>query len=178
MSEPKISAPFENSYWVASGQLLAGEHPIDLSEDATMVRLTALLDAGIRTFMDLTENRESIPSYSGLLRRVATDRQIEVEIHRIPIPDRSAPSPETLKTILDGIDQSIASKNPVFVHCFAGIGRTGTVVGCYLKRHRLASAENVVAAISELRSLMPCGGEASPHTPEQIELVMSWKEGS
>jgi protein-tyrosine phosphatase len=68
----------------------------------------------------------------------------------------------------------MANKNPVYVHCFAGIGRTGTIVGCYLMRHRFARDQDVIAKISELRSPMPCGKEASPHTPEQIKFVMNW----
>lgn len=38
--------------------------------------------------------------------------------------------------------------------------------------------QDVLAKISELRRLMPDGVEASPHPPEQIQIVKSWKEGS
>jgi len=178
MLQPETAVPFPNAYWVVPGHLLAGEHPIDISEDSTTARLKALLDSGVRTFMDLTEARENIPGYSDLLRNIASHRQIKVTIHRIPIIDRRAPSAETVKNILDVIDHSIASKNPVYVHCFAGIGRTGTMVGCYLKRHGLASAQNIVARIAELRSLMPCGRDDSPHTAEQIETIQDWNEES
>lgn len=177
MPQPTISVPFANTYWVVPGQFLAGEHPVEISDDATMARLAALLDAGVRTLVDLTEEPEIVPSYSGLLRGIATGRQIEIEIRQMPIPDRGVPSAQTLKSILDVIDCSMTQKNPVFVHCFAGIGRTGTIVGCYLRRHGWANARDVIARISELRSLMPCGGETSPQTPEQVEVVMSWKEG-
>lgn len=68
------------------------EHPIDISDEATMKRLTSLLDAGIRTIVDLTEEREKIPSYSSLLHLIATDRQIDVAIHRFSITDRGVPS--------------------------------------------------------------------------------------
>ncbi len=178
MSEPKTNVPFENSYWVVPHQLLAGEHPIDVSDELTLVRLTALLGAGVRTFVDLTEARENIPSYADLLASLATERKIEVDLHRIAIPDRHVPAPETLRLILDSIDRAIANENPVYVHCFAGIGRTGTIVGCYLMRHGRAKAPDVIARISELRCLMPCGSDASPHTPEQIEVVMRWKMGT
>ncbi len=37
---------------------------------------------------------------------------------------------------------------------------------------------DVLAKIFELRRQMSDGVEASPHTPEQIPIVKSWKEGS
>ena len=178
MSQSNICVPFTNSYWVVPNQFLAGEHPVDFDEDITVARLTTLLDAGVRTFVNLTEEWEKRRSYSAPLRAMATDRRIGVEIFQMPIRDRSVPSAETLKSILDVIDSSVANKNPVFVHCFAGVGRTGTVVGCYLRRHGVAGAGDVIEKIAELRSRMPGGRESSPHVPEQIQLVKNWKERS
>jgi len=178
MFHSEINVPFTNTYWVVPGLFLAGEHPVELDESITAERLTALLDAGVRTFVNLTEERERMQSYAHSLRTLAADKGVAVEILRIPIPDRGVPSAETLRSILDVIDGSIANGNPVFVHCFAGVGRTGTIVGCYLKRHGQAQAQDVIAKISELRRLMPGGREASPHTPEQIEAVKNWKQRS
>lgn len=47
-----------------------------------------------------------------------------------------------------------------------------------LKRHGRAMERDVLAKIFELRRQMSDGVEASPHTPEQIPIVKSWKEGS
>jgi len=178
MSPSKISVPFPSTYWVVPDQLLAGEHPVEISEDLTLARLSALLDAGIRTFVNLTEEREKMQSYSHLVRTLVADQHKDIKVLRMPIPDRNIPTVENLRAILNVIDDSVANGNPVFVHCFAGIGRTGTIVGCYLRRHGRATDQNVIAKISELRRQMPGGAEASPHTPEQVELVKSWKEGS
>jgi predicted protein tyrosine phosphatase len=176
MPQPNNSVPFENTYWVVSHQLLAGEHPIDITEDLTVARLKALLNAGVLVFIDLTEARENIPSYAALLQSLAVERKVTVELHRISIPDRHVPTTEILRSILDLIDRSIANRNPVYVHCFAGIGRTGTIVGCYLQRNGLADARNVLAKISELRREMLGGQEASPHTPDQVAVVVNWNE--
>lgn len=178
MIQSQTNVPFPNAYWVLPGQFLAGEHPVEISEDATLARLTALLDAGVRTFVNLTEEREKMPGYSSLLHSLADDRGIDIEVLQMPIPDRRVPPPETLRSILDVIDGSIADGKPVFVHCFAGVGRTGTIVGCHLKRHGRASQQDVIAKISELRIQMPGGREPSPHTPEQIQVVKSWESGS
>ena len=69
--------------------------------------------------------------------------------------------------ILDSIDASLAAGEVVYVHCLAGIGRTGTVIGCYLVRHGL-SGEEALARVEALRG-------AGPETPEQRELVRSWR---
>lgn len=69
-------------------------------------------------------------------------------------------------------------EQPAFVHCFAGIGRTGTVVGCYLQRHGLATSGDVIEKIDELRRMMPSGREPSPHTAEQVRMVENWPAGA
>jgi protein-tyrosine phosphatase len=177
MSETKTPVPQPNTYWVLPHQFLAGEHPGDLDKNVAMAKLDALLDAGVRTFVDLTEEDE-MNSYHKLLRLRADARRIDVTYVRIPIPDREVPSEQTLRCILNLIDGSLAVQNPAFVHCFAGIGRTGTVVGCYLKRHGLATRADVLAKIAELRRWMPIGPETSPHTPEQVQTVENWKAGA
>jgi protein-tyrosine phosphatase len=171
-----ITVPYPNTYWVVPAQFLAGEHPADLDDATTTARLSSLLAAGVRTFVDLTQEHEA-DSYHQLLQAVAADCDTDSTVLRIPIPDRKVPSVSTLRCILDVIDSSLRVKNPVFVHCFAGIGRTGTVVGCYLRRHGLANRQDVITHIAGLRMRMPIASESSPHTSEQVRFVENWNEG-
>jgi|SRR4051812_1645611 protein-tyrosine phosphatase len=171
-----MNVPYASTYWVVHGRFLAGEHPTEMDDEATRMRLTALVNSGIRTFVDLTQAFE-IKSYDNLLRSVADTQRVEINYRRIPIPDRQVPPPASLSSILDEIDSSMRNETPAFVHCFAGIGRTGTVIGCYLRRHRLATKGNVVAHIGRLRSLMPGGREPSPHTLDQVSMVEKWEDG-
>jgi protein-tyrosine phosphatase len=182
--ETILPAPLANTYWVMPRQFLAGEHPGDADEKVMQTRISALINAGIRTFVDLTEESEinedakPIVGYYTALRSLADEGRVEITYVRIPVPDRAVPSVSTLRRILDLVDRSMGDENPVFVHCWAGRGRTGTVVGCYLKRHELASDHDVIAKLAQLRRFMPNGRDSSPHTQEQIRMVKTWKKGA
>jgi len=179
-----VPTPLLGSYWVVPQQLLAGEYPGEVEPELTLRRLRAFLVGGVRTFIDLTdegeinEDAKPIPPYRSLLRQVAEEQSIHVTYANLPIEDRGVPSPWTMRCILDVIDRSISDENPVYVHCWAGRGRTGTVVGCYLKRHGLAQDADVIQKISALRRVVPTAKETSPHTQEQIRMVTSWKRST
>jgi protein-tyrosine phosphatase len=72
-----------------------------------------------------------------------------------------------MTTILDRIDELLAAGEVVYVHCLAGIGRTGPVVGCYLVRRGM-SGPDALDTVERLRG-------APPETPEQRRLVLDWR---
>jgi len=177
MSETTLPAPLANTYWVTPGEFLAGGHPA-LVDDQVEERLVALLAAGVRTFIDLTEQFET-DGYAVVLQCLAAERGVEVAYLQFPICDRSVPSSWVMARILDLIDRALADGRPVYVHCFGGIGRTGTVVGCHLRRRGRVTREDVMARIAELRQDMAgaMAREVSPHAPEQVLMVENWSEG-
>lgn len=183
MDKELPAPPIRDSYWIVPDLFLAGEYPGHTNPEFTKRRLVAFLDAGIRTFVDLTdedeinEDAKVIPNYRGILRETCEAMALEITYANIPIVDRDVPSPWTMRCILDVIDRSITDENPVYVHCWAGRGRTGTVVGCYLKRHGLAADDDVISKLSTLRRNLPNGAEPSPRTPEQIRMTRNWKKG-
>jgi protein-tyrosine phosphatase len=140
-------------------------------------QLRALLDCGIRCFLSLMEEEVRAPflPYEPLLERIAAERGIGVECLRFEIEDHSAPSCEQMREIERAIAGSIAAGRPVYLHCWGGRGRTGTVAGVYLVRRGLATTDGFVDTIAALRSGAP--GE-SPETEEQIEFVRSFFAGS
>jgi NAD-dependent dihydropyrimidine dehydrogenase PreA subunit len=97
----------------------------------------------------------------------------EVEYQRLPIPDFSTPTPEKMAAILDTIDTVLAAGHTIYVHCWGGIGRTGTVVGCYLVRHSLSGTE-ALAEIAHLRRGIPDEARMSPETEAQQRMVLTW----
>lgn len=81
----------------------------------------ALAAAGVTTIVDLRAERDlEIPEVlleDRGLTRVA-----------IPIRDGQAPTPEQVQRFLDAVD---ASPGTVYLHCGAGVGRTGAMAAAY-----------------------------------------------
>ena len=173
--------PFDRSYWVIPGQLLAGFFPGSKDPVQESANMEGLINAGIRHVINLMEESEldhqgkPFRLYQEGLSDTAALKGIEVTCERIPIRDVSVPSRDVMVMILDRIDQALARQRPVYVHCWGGKGRTGTVVGCYLVRQGVAEAEAVLKTIQEMRRNDPKAHEPSPETREQCQFVLRWK---
>lgn len=166
--------PLLNSYWVSPGRLLAGEYPGSMSRPDAMARIEKLLRAGVTSFIDLTEEGE-LPEYDNLLPEITEQR---IHYRRLPILDHGLPdSRDHMSEILDAIAAELAGGRCVYLHCRAGIGRTGMTVGCHLIRGGLAND----AALDLLQALwQQCGRSRGwptvPETSEQVEFVRQWRE--
>jgi protein-tyrosine phosphatase len=171
-----LRIPFARSYWVDPGRLLAGAYPGDLSPPVAEEKLRALLDCGIRTLINLTErfevdrhDRVLVP-YEETVDRLAGELGVDARCVRHPVRDLQAPSPERMAAIQAEIDGSLAGGRPVYVHCWGGRGRTGTVVGVWLVRRGLAGPYDFADVIARLRA-GDLGGGPSPETREQLDFV-------
>ena len=174
-----MRGPIPNAYQLLEGRLIAGEYPGDRDDAPARVKLGALLDAGVTTFIDLTEPHELAP-YDALVTEMARARGREVKYHRLPIRDVSVPkSPAIMREILDEIAVSLGDGGVVYVHCWGGVGRTGTVVGCYLVRCGMTGDE-ALARVAELFKHMEKypWRRRSPETDEQEAYVRSWSEAA
>jgi len=147
---------------IEPGRLIAGRHPCAWGPENAPAEVRDLASAGVTLFLDLTQDGELEP-YAGLVSPPA--RHL-----RMPIRDFSVPTHERLVATLDEIDGELSTGGLVYVHCWAGCGRTGVVVGSWLVRHGMAP--NVaLARIAESRGL------GCPQTLEQRLLVLGWQAG-
>ena len=181
MASPDSTPPTSSSYWVVPGLLLAGAYPGDPDPDEHRAKVQSLLDAGIRTFVNLMEEDETnwagVPfvPYDGLVEQLCPDANCS----RYAIRDLSVPTPAMMTGILDSIGESLAAGKPTYVHCWGGVGRTGTVIGCWLLRHGLAEPSNMLEVLMRLRKQdQERRHRMSPETAEQQRFVKSWPEGS
>jgi hypothetical protein len=160
--------PLPNSYWVVPGSLLAGEYPSGEAPGSTRTRLRQMLRGGINAFVDLTqigerpEYKSLLPGHVHYLRSAIVDMQIPADMAQ-------------MRAIQMHLRAMLASGRRIYVHCRAGIGRTGTVIGCYLAEQGLDGPD----ALRELNRLWrqserSASWPAVPQTAEQAEFILRW----
>jgi hypothetical protein len=166
--------PIPESYWVVPGKFLAGEYPASRDEAASRRRISAFLDAGFDTFLDLTHPGER-PDYLPRLQEEAARLERKIAYHHFPFQDFNVPSSRTMAAVLDALDEALAHDHKVYLHCVGGIGRTGTAVGCYLVRHGQSGAQ----ALDELARLYRSAAQSafypvSPENGRQVVFIRDW----
>jgi len=168
--------PIPESYWVEPERFLAGEYPAHGYGEQLRKRLDAYFDFGINTFIDLTDSNE-LPFYLPMLKEQAAYYEMDIRYKRFSISDHDIPTIETMQAVLDEIDTSLAEGRKIYLHCLGGIGRTGTVVGCYLVRHG-KTGQQALAQLAEWWKDVPKSNiwPSSPETKRQMQFVLNWKE--
>jgi len=128
----------EGFSWIVEGELAAMPLPgrnRPLAEDAAFLQRE-----GVRTLVSLTEKPpDSAPLEEASIRQVL-----------IPVPDYTAPTLAQMIEFVDLVADSAENKEPVGVHCTAGLGRSGTMSAVYLVA-KGSSADDAIATIRQLR---------------------------
>jgi len=142
-------------FWIIPRKLAGASIPWGIND------LKYWWNQGIRAVVILLEEYEmdlTIDDY----------KEIGFEVLWKPIRDMTAPSIDTLLSIIKWIDKKINENKPVLVHCFGGLGRTGTILAAYLVYKNM----DPMKAIEYVRSIRP----GAIQTISQLESVMLLKE--
>ena len=140
----------DHGVWIEEGMLLACAYP------RRKASLDALSKRGVQVVINLHERAH------GPARLKPYDL---AEVH-LPVRDFTAPTPEQLAQGVAEMERSIRAGKTVAVHCGGGLGRTGTLLACYL----VSRGMTTVDAIAEVRRLRP----GSIETREQVNAVLAF----
>ena len=163
-----INRPLNQSYEVScyGGTVFAGEYPGDKYGEKTTEKLKHMHHFGIRHFIDLTEEGELRP-YNHLLPSDTT-------YTRFPITDCGVPkSIESVQRLLLRIEELKKMDGYVYVHCWGGVGRTGTIIACYLSQNwKEPDLNKTLNVLRKNFAQMPKSAyRKSPETKEQIDFI-------
>lgn len=165
--------PHTNTYWLLPGRLLAGEHPHPGHAEGLALRLQALQAAGITCCIDLTGDSEGGGAYVPLPVAGRAARR-----EAFAIPDFGVPMLRCMRHVLDAIDSALDAREVVYLHCRAGIGRTGTVAGCLLVEHGFAPEEALALLQRKWRAMAKSAFvRQTPETDSQRAFIAEWAPG-
>ena len=115
--------------------------------------------------------REGIRAIASLTERPLDPkalREAGLVARHIPIEDFSVPTIDQAKEFCAFVDEHLERNEAVAVHCFAGLGRTGTLIACWLVRDASASARGILDSI---RKIEP----GFVQTAEQEAFIAVWE---
>lgn len=170
--EAFVSRPLYQSYYIGSGHTFAGEYPGDKNGEKAKDKIRNMLHFGVRHFIDLTEEGELHP-YAHLLSSGCT-------YDRFPIRDVSIPkSTHEVYRFIDKITEfSKRDDGYIYIHCWGGVGRTGTIVAC-LRAEGMENPtiEDALTCLRNLFSEMPKSSHrVTPETKEQEAFIGQYVE--
>jgi len=156
-SEATSPVPASNGFsWIVPGELAAMPLP---GRDRSLDQDAAYLEQeDIRLLISLTEetpDRHTLSTHS-------------IEQAHISVPDFTAPTLSQMAEFVAMVENSVASDDPVGVHCTAGLGRSGTMAAAYLVSTGVSASE----AISTIRGLRP----GSIETEAQEEAIRNFEQ--
>ena len=135
----------DNFSWLIYGKLAGSAIPTSIDE------INWVEDQGIKSIVTVREE----PLDENWVE--------DVKYLHVISNDMGVPEFSDLVNSVDYIHKRITEDEPVMVHCLAGLGRTGTILACYLIKYEKISAKKAIQKIREKRH-----GSIQSFTQEEI----------
>lgn len=166
-----IQRPLKQSYQVTK-HLWAGEYPGDKNGECAKDKLNRMMQFGVRCFFDLTEEGELIP-YKDLLPSYVS--YVRFPVRDVCVPQNIEDVRQLVKNILKKSD---GTHGEVYVHCWGGVGRTGTIIACLIAEEMESpTLEKVLGELRKRFAMMPKSAyRQTPETKEQEHFVQQYIE--
>lgn len=144
----KISSRPTNFSWVIKNQLAGSGLPLSYDQ------FKWLVNHGIGTIVTVREislpsrwfsawDSESLQHHGNNVKKI--------NYLHLRVEDYHAPAVEEIDSTVKFIENEIEMKRAVLVHCAAGKGRTGTILGAYLLKIENLSAKDAITRIRNIR---------------------------
>uniref|UniRef100_A0A7S0RIB1 Tyrosine specific protein phosphatases domain-containing protein n=1 Tax=Chlamydomonas leiostraca TaxID=1034604 RepID=A0A7S0RIB1_9CHLO len=151
----EMAGPTPWSNWALPGRVIAGAYPASLDDAETERILTTLLELGINTFVCLqAEVNINTPEHAwraqhGLRPYIKDAQKILSKAHEtgnpkitqqkidflhLPIIDGNVTTDSAMNRLVEDCMERVLKGEKLYIHCWGGHGRTGTLVAVMLGR--------------------------------------------
>ena len=144
----KFSSRPTNFSWVINNELAGSGLPLSFEQ------FKWLVDHGIGTIITVRE--VPLPSHWFSLghkknSNADTKNPEKINYMHLRVEDYHSPTVQEIDSTVKFIENEIKSNRPVLVHCAAGKGRTGNILGAYLLRNENIGARDAITRIRNIR---------------------------
>jgi len=133
-------AALRNFSFIIEGELAGSAHPV-LTVSGPEEFKNVLGEYGLGAVVSLDER--GLPAKWPPL--------MGAEYLHIRIPDFEPPTEDQIDRFIELVEKTKEGGRATLAHCHAGMGRTGTMIACYLVKHQQISADEAINLVRRKR---------------------------